>query len=155
MSPHSATTPSKVNFDQRPMLVFWEVTRACQLACKHCRANAMPRALPGQLTHEEGLDLIDQVAGFGRPYPILVLTGGDCLLRPDIWDLVAASRERGIPTALSPSVTPQLTPETIARMVDSGINAVSISLDGCRPETHDRVRDIPGHFEETIPAIRA
>ena len=155
MSQHSATTPSKVNFDQRPMLVFWEVTRACQLACKHCRANAMAGALPGELDHEQGLDLIEQVAGFGRPYPILVLTGGDCLLRPDIWELVAASRARGIPTALSPSVTPQLTPETIARMVDSGINAVSISLDGCRPETHDGVRGIPGHFEDTIPAIRA
>ena len=99
MSVHSATTPSKVNFDQRPMLVFWEVTRACQLACKHCRANAMAGSLPGELTHEQGLDLIEQVAGFGRPYPILVLTGGDCLLRPDIWELVAASRARGIPTA--------------------------------------------------------
>ena len=74
MSPHSATTPSKVNFDQRPMLVFWEVTRACQLACKHCRANAMAGALPGELDHQQGLDLIEQVAGFGRPYPILVLT---------------------------------------------------------------------------------
>ncbi len=155
MPRHSATEPSKVNFDQRPMLVFWEVTRACQLACKHCRANAMAGALPGELTHEQGLDLIEQVAGFGRPYPILVLTGGDCLLRPDIWELVAASRARGIPTALSPSVTPQLTPETIARMVDSGVSAVSISLDGCRPETHDGVRGIPGHFAETIPAIRA
>jgi radical SAM protein len=155
MSPHSATASSKVNFEQRPMLVFWEVTRACQLACRHCRANAMAGALPGQLTHEEGLAFIDQVAGFGRPYPILVLTGGDCLLRPDIWELVAAARSRGIPTALSPSVTPQLTPETIARMVDSGVNAVSISLDGSRPETHDGVRGIPGHFEETIPAIRA
>ena len=120
MHPHSATAPSKVNFDQRPMLVFWEVTRACQLACKHCRANAMAGALPGELNHEQGLDLIEQVAGFGRPYPILVLTGGDCLLRPDIWDLVAASRARGIPTALSPSVTPQLTPETIANPVKFG-----------------------------------
>ena len=74
---------------QRPMLVFWEVTRACQLACRHCRASATPGALPGELTGAEGRDLIDQVAGFGRPYPILVLTGGDCLLRPDVFDLVA------------------------------------------------------------------
>ncbi|GGL39216.1 TIGR04053 family radical SAM/SPASM domain-containing protein [Phycicoccus endophyticus] len=151
----SPTAPSKVSFDQRPMLVFWEVTRACQLACKHCRANAMAGALPGELTHEEGLDLIDQVAGFGRPYPILVLTGGDCLLRPDIWELVAAARARGIPTALSPSVTPQLTPETVTRMVEAGVNAVSISLDGARAQTHDGVRGIPGHFAETLPALRA
>ncbi|MCA0336994.1 MAG: TIGR04053 family radical SAM/SPASM domain-containing protein [Actinobacteria bacterium] len=155
MSPHDPTAVSKVNFDQRSMLVFWEVTRACQLACKHCRANALAGALPGELTHEQGLDLIDQVANFGRPYPILVLTGGDCLLRPDLWQLVAASRAHGIPTALSPSVTPQLTPEAIQRMVDSGINAVSISLDGCRPETHDGVRGIKGHYADTLPAIRA
>lgn len=155
MSPHAPTERSPIDFGRRPMLVFWEVTRACQLACTHCRASAQAKALPGELTHTEGLDLIDQVAGFGRPYPILVLTGGDCLLRPDIWRLVDAAVARGIPTALSPSVTPQLNPETIARIVDSGVKAVSISLDGCRPETHDGVRGIRGHFDETIPAIRA
>ena len=69
------------------MLVFWETTRACLLACRHCRASATPGAWPGELSRAEGLDLIDQVAGFGRPYPILVLTGGDCLLRPDLFDL--------------------------------------------------------------------
>ncbi|MEI2775101.1 MAG: TIGR04053 family radical SAM/SPASM domain-containing protein [Tetrasphaera sp.] len=155
MSPHASTDRSPIDFGDRPMLVFWEVTRACQLACKHCRASAQPGALPGELTHDEGLGLIEQVAGFGRPYPILVLTGGDCLLRQDIWELVEASVARGIPTALSPSVTPQLTPPTIQRIVDSGVKAVSISLDGCRPETHDGVRGIPGHFADTIPAIRA
>lgn len=155
MSPHAPTERSPIDFGRRPMLVFWEVTRACQLACSHCRASAQATPLPGELTHAEGLDLIEQVAGFGRPYPILVLTGGDCLLRTDIWDLVDAAVARGIPTALSPSVTPQLTPATIDRIVASGVKAVSISLDGCRPETHDGVRGIPGHFAETIPAIRA
>ena len=66
-----------VDFAQRPMLVFWETTRACALACRHCRASATLRAEPGELTRAEGMDLIDQVAAFGRPYPILVLTGGD------------------------------------------------------------------------------
>jgi len=137
------------------MLVFWEVTRACQLACFHCRASATEGALPGELTTTEGFDLIDQVAGFGRPYPILVLTGGDCLLRPDLFDLVAHAKSLGIPVALSPSVTPQLTPAKIEQMVASGINAVSISLDGALPATHDGVRGIPGHFEDTIKAITA
>ena len=137
------------------MLVFWEVTRACQLACKHCRASATAQALPGELTTAEGRELIDQVAGFGRPYPILVLTGGDCLLRPDLFDLVKHATGLGVPVALSPSVTPALTPQMIDRIVASGVKAVSISLDGALPATHDGVRGIPGHFEDTLHAIRA
>lgn len=151
----TAMPRTRLNFAQRPMLVFWEVTRACQLACKHCRASATEGALPGELSTAEGLDLIDQVAGFGRPYPILVLTGGDCLLRPDLFELVQHAKGLGMPVALSPSVTPSLTPEMIERMVTSGVSAVSISLDGAVPATHDGVRGIPGHFEDTIKAITA
>jgi radical SAM protein len=147
--------PRGVDFAQRPMLVFWEVTRACLLACRHCRASATAEGLPGQLTAEEGRALVDQVAGFGRPYPILVLTGGDCLLRPDIFELVDYAVQLGVPVCLSPSVTPMLTPEAIARIAASGVKAVSLSLDGACAETHDGVRGIPGHFDETIPAIRA
>lgn len=153
--PAGVTLPRTVDFGQRPMLVFWEVTRACQLACRHCRASATPDALPGELSGAEGRDLIDQVAGFGRPHPILVLTGGDCLLRPDVFELVAHAESRGVPVAMSPSVTPMLTPEAIARMVDAGVKAVSLSLDGATPATHDGVRGIPGHFDQTIPAIRS
>jgi len=146
---------AKLNFAKRPMLVFWEVTRACQLACFHCRASATEGALPGELNTAEGFAFIDQVAGFGRPYPILVLTGGDCLLRPDLFKLVEYAKGLGIPVALSPSITPQLTPEKIQQMVDSGISAVSISLDGAVPATHDGVRGIPGHFVDTIKGIAA
>jgi radical SAM protein len=151
----TAVPRARLNFDRRPMLVFWEVTRACLLACKHCRASATAEALPGELTTAEGFDLIDQVAGFGRPYPILVLTGGDCLLRPDLFELVEHATSLGVPVALSPSVTPSLTPAMIDRMVASGVKAVSISLDGALPATHDGVRGIPGHFEDTIKAITA
>jgi radical SAM protein len=146
--------PRVIDYAQRPMLVFWEVTRACLLACHHCRASATPNALPGELTPDEGRNLIDQVAGFGRPYPILVLTGGDCLLRPDIFELVEYANGKGVPVAMSPSVTPQLTDEAIQQMVDSGVKAVSISLDGSNAATHDGVRGIPGHFDKTIPAIK-
>ncbi len=85
---HPGGSRARIDYAQRPMLVFWETTRACQVACRHCRASALTAALPGELDTAEGLDLIDQVAGFGRPYPILVLTGGDCLVRPDLFQLV-------------------------------------------------------------------
>jgi AdoMet-dependent heme synthase len=137
------------------MLVFWETTRACPLACRHCRASAQPRALPGELRRDEGHRLIDQVAGFGRPYPILILTGGDCLLRPDLFGLIGHARSAGIPVALSPSVSPLLDRRMIGRIAASGVKAVSVSLDGASPATHDRVRGIDGHFDHTIEAVRA
>jgi len=152
--PRPAGRRRPVNYEQRPMLVFWETTRACLLACKHCRASATPGALPGELTHDEGIAFIDSIAGFGRPHPILVLTGGDCLLRPDIFELVDHATELGIPTALSPSVTPMLTPDAIDKIVASGVKAVSISLDGATAATHEGVRGIPGHFPATVAAIR-
>jgi len=153
--PQNMQTGSHIDFSRRPMLVFWETTRACQLACYHCRASATSLALPGELTTREGKAFIDQVAGFGRPYPILVMTGGDCLLRADIFELVDYASSLGIPVALSPSVTPSLNAEKIERIVASGVKAVSISLDGALAETHESVRGIPGHFEKTIDAIRA
>jgi len=136
------------------MLVFWETTRSCLLACRHCRASATTAAPPGELSTAEGRALIDQVAGFGRPYPILVLTGGDCLLRPDLFDLVDYAVSLGIPVCLSPSVTTLLTAGTIRRIADCGVRAVSISLDGSGAQTHDGIRGIAGHFGKTITAIR-
>lgn len=146
---------ARLDYGRRPMLVFWETTRACPLACRHCRASATSQALPGELTTADGRDLIDQIAGFGRPYPILVLTGGDCLLRPDLFDLVEHATGLGLPVALAPSVTPSLTPQMIDRIVASGVKAVSISLDGATPATHEGVRGIAGHFEATVQAIGA
>jgi radical SAM protein len=137
------------------MLVFWETTRACVIACQHCRASATPSSLPGELSGKEGRDLIDQIADFGRPYPILVLTGGDCLLRPDLFELAGYASGLGLPVCLSPSVTPLLDSAAIERFAASGIKAVSISLDGARAETHDGVRGVPGHFDSTVDAIRA
>ena len=148
-------TAARLDYAKRPMLVFWETTRACQLTCKHCRARATPAALPGELSTAEAKEFIDQVAGFGRPFPILVMTGGDCLLRLDLFELIEYAKDLGIPVALSPSVTPSLTPEMIQRIVNSGVKAVSISLDGAIAATHEGVRGIPGHFDATLAAIRA
>jgi AdoMet-dependent heme synthase len=147
--------PAKVDYAQRPMLVFWETTRACQVACRHCRASALTQGLPGELTGRQGHDLIDQVAAFGRPYPILVLTGGDCLLREDLFELVDHATTVGIPVALSPSVTPALTPSMVSRIAASGVKAVSISLDGATAATHEGVRAVEHHFEDTLQAIRS
>jgi len=150
-----AVPASKVDYGQRPMLVFWETTRACQVACRHCRAAALTDALPGELDPAQGQALVEQVAGFGRPYPILVLTGGDCLLRPDLFDLVEHATALGVPVALSPSVTPALTSQMVERIAGSGVKAVSISLDGASPATHEGVRAIEHHFADTVAAIRA
>ncbi|MDQ1714461.1 MAG: AdoMet-dependent heme synthase [Frankiaceae bacterium] len=144
-----------INYGQRPMLVFWETTRACQVACRHCRASAFPEAQPGELSSAEGLNLIDQVAGFGRPYPILVLTGGDCLLRADLFELIDHAVAHGVPVALSPSVTPALTADMVARIAGSGVKAVSISLDGASAPTHEGVRAVDHHFDDTVQAIEA
>jgi AdoMet-dependent heme synthase len=137
------------------MLVFWETTRACALRCRHCRASAMPDPLPGELDPREGRALVEQVAAFGRPYPILVFTGGDCLARRDIFDLARFASELGVHPAMSPSVTPDLNHGAYARMQEVGVKAVSISLDGALATTHEQVRGIPGHFAATIQAISA
>jgi AdoMet-dependent heme synthase len=150
----TVNTRTSVDFGQRPMLVFWETTQACLLACRHCRASATTRPSPDELSTAEGRGLIEQVAGFGRPYPILVLTGGDCLLRPDLFSLVDYAVSLGIPVCLSPSVTPLLDAEMIDRIARSGVRAVSISLDGSSAQVHDGVRGVPGHFDMTVAAVR-
>ncbi|HUY60584.1 MAG TPA: TIGR04053 family radical SAM/SPASM domain-containing protein, partial [Candidatus Dormibacteraeota bacterium] len=143
------------DFATRPLLVFWETTRACELACRHCRASATPAPLPGELTPQEGRRLLQDVADFGRPRPILILTGGDCLMRPDLFQLVGHAGELGLPVAVSPSVTPSLTRPAMARLRGLGVKVASISLDGAGAATHDAVRGVPGHFDQTLAAIRA
>jgi AdoMet-dependent heme synthase len=143
----------RLDFARRPILVFWETTRACLLACRHCRASAIPQALSGQLNTDEAMGLIRQVVAFGRPWPVLVLTGGDCLMRPDIFELASYAQELGLALAMSPSVTPLLQPDGIARMRRLGVKAVSLSLDGARALTHDSIRGVSDHFEQTVRSL--
>ena len=103
-------TGARLDLERRPILVFWEMTRACLLACRHCRASAIAEPLPGELSTEEGERFLESLTGFGRPYPVLVLTGGDVLMRPDLLRLVRKARELGLHAAVSPSVTPRLEP---------------------------------------------
>lgn len=144
-----------LDFNKRPLLVFWEATKACMLACRHCRAEAIRRALPGELATEEGLDLIDQVAEFGvSPPPILVFTGGDPLMRRDLWQLLEYAKSKGLRVALAPAVTPALTEDVIAKIADAGVDAVSVSLDSGVAEVHDSIRGVKGTWERSIWAIR-
>ncbi|MFP3282642.1 MAG: TIGR04053 family radical SAM/SPASM domain-containing protein [Nitrososphaeria archaeon] len=144
-----------MDFDLRPILVFWETTRACGLACRHCRASAMPERLPGELDTREGVRLLEQISGFGDPKPMIIFTGGDPLIRDDLEDLVSAAKSLGIRASAAPAVTPLLTPERLRSLSAAGLSAVSISLDGASPSTHDWVRRSPGHFRATLEAVRA
>ena len=146
---------SALRFDRAPRRVYWELTRACDLACRHCRAEAAPEPDPAELTTSEGLDLIDRLARFGPPLPHLVLTGGDPLKRPDLFALIAAARSRGFGVSVAPSATPLLTPEMIARLEAAGVQAVSLSLDGSDAARHDALRRVPGCFDRTVAAARA
>ena len=101
--------PEGYVFARSPMLVYWETTMSCGLACRHCRAEANPNPAPDELTTVEGLTFLDRLLGFGRPYPHIVFTGGDPLRRPDLEILVAAATARGICASLAPAATPLLT----------------------------------------------
>ena len=140
-------------FNDRPLLVFWEMTKACDLACAHCRANAQHDPSPYELTTDEGRRMIDEMAQLASPRPILILTGGDCLKRDDLLELIDYARSVLVPVALAPSVTPLLTPEAMRELREHGIKTVSISLDGMDAATHDAVRGVPGHFDATMTTL--
>jgi len=140
-------------FDRRPLLVFWEMTKACQLSCFHCRANAQLTGGPDELSTREGVELIDSIASLGRPRPILILTGGDCLMREDIVELASYAHSLNVPVAIAPSVTEKLTSSTLQGLRRAGVKSASLSLDGANASTHDEVRGVPGHFDATLRAI--
>ncbi|HLY94027.1 MAG TPA: TIGR04053 family radical SAM/SPASM domain-containing protein [Gaiellaceae bacterium] len=143
----------RLDLERRPILVFWEATRACLLACRHCRASAIAEPLPGELSTEEGERFLDSLAGFGRPYPVLVLTGGDVLMRADLLRLATHARALGLPVAVSPSVTERLQPAALAALRRAGVKVASLSLDGAGPPTHEGLRGVEGHFQATLDAI--
>lgn len=143
-----------LDLDRRPILVFWEATRACGLACAHCRADAVSTPAPGELTTTEAERFIESVAAFGAPAPVLVITGGDALMRHDLDHLVTFASALGLHVALAPSVTPLLTDARLASLRELGVKVASLSIDGSTPATHDAMRGIPGHLTQSIDAIR-
>ncbi|MFT3773065.1 MAG: TIGR04053 family radical SAM/SPASM domain-containing protein [Minicystis sp.] len=145
--------PVARTYDERPLLIFWEMTKACPLACAHCRAHAQHSAMPGELTTAEGERFLDDVVGFGSPSPILVLTGGDPLARPDFFHLLSYAHDRGVKVALAPAVSASLAGERLDRIKQLGVNAISISLDGATAATHEGIRQVPGHFQQTLDKL--
>ena len=137
---------------QRPFLVIWEATRACALACKHCRASAQPDRDPMELTGREARRVFEQIRSFGDPPPLLVITGGDPLTRPDLFDLIAEAREAGLQVSLSPSVTPLVTAESLEQLKRAGVRAIALSLDGETAHNHDDFRATAGVFDATLDA---
>ncbi|MBX6342613.1 MAG: TIGR04053 family radical SAM/SPASM domain-containing protein, partial [Thermomicrobiaceae bacterium] len=142
------------DFARQPFVLAWELTRACNLACVHCRAEAQLRRHPLELTTEEARRFIDDVARFDVP-PVLILTGGDPMRRPDLIDLIAHATERGVRTTLTPAGTPLASPRRLAAARDAGLSRVAVSLDGPDAETHDRFRRVPGSFEWTLAIVRS
>jgi AdoMet-dependent heme synthase len=141
-------------YDRAPMLVYWEMTNACGLACRHCRASANPDRSATELTTDEGRRLLDDITGFGRPYPHVVFTGGDPLLRPDLVELVEAATARDIGCSLAPAATGLLTQAALDRLKAAGVQNISLSIDGSSAEIHDGFRGVAGTFETTLESAR-
>lgn len=140
------------DFDRTPFTVAWEITRACALACVHCRAMAIPRRDPRELTTEEGFRLIDQVVEIGRP--ILVVTGGDPMMRRDVYDFLSYAVARDLRVALSPSATALVTRRALERVKQIGVHMLHVSLDGSEPSIHDTFRRVAGSYQRTVGILQ-
>jgi radical SAM protein len=143
----------RTDFDKSPFLVFWEITQACDLVCKHCRACAQPDRHPEELTSSQCRDLIQQLATFPIK-PILILTGGDPMKRDDVFDIVRFGIEADLTVTMTPSPTPLVTPESIAQLKAAGLSRLAVSLDGVDAATHDGIRGLSGSYDRVIEIIR-
>ena len=137
------------HFGQAPLMFYYEVTQACDLICKHCRASAQESAHPEELTTDQAMALIDQVTTFPRQ-PVMVMTGGDPLKRPDLLQLIRHATAAGLQVALTPSATPLATREAFEAVQEAGIRRLGISLDGADAKTHDAFRGWEGSFARTL-----
>jgi len=132
-------------------LVFWETTKACNLSCRHCRAVPRRSIGPMELTTRRAFDLIDDIATVAKP--VMVLSGGEPLFRPDLYDIGAYGVETGFRMALATNGT-LVTPKVAAKIADTGFSRVAISLDGARPETHDAFRGLPGSHRLALRGLQ-
>ena len=140
-----------IDFSERPYIVIWEVTQACDLACIHCRACAQPKRNPLELSLDEGKRLIDEIAQM--QVPVFVLTGGDPIKRPDLFELIRHATQAGVRVSLTPSATPLLTRQVIQQLKQCGLARLAVSLDGSQAQVHDEFRGMSGSFDRTMDAI--
>ena len=150
--PRASHRRSRKSFDHSPMLVFYELTQACDLVCQHCRACAQRRSDPAELSTEDSKRLIDQLTQFPQP-PMLILTGGDPLKRSDIFELIEYAVDSGLEVSITPSTTPLVTREAIERLRDAGISRMAISIDGADAAAHDAVRGVDGSYQRSLEIL--
>ena len=139
------------DFDQAPFTIAWEVTRACAFACKHCRADAQHGRDPRELTTEESYHLIEQLAEFGSP--ILIFTGGDPMMRRDLFNLISCASEKGLRCSLTPTATALPTIEKLKNAKEAGIRRIALSLDAPTAAVHDEFRQVHGSWERTMKIL--
>src|SRR5574341_2694955 len=140
------------DFSVSPFTLAWEVTRACALSCLHCRAVAQPKPDPRELNTEEAIRVVDQIREVGDP--ILVVTGGDPLMRRDVFDLMSYAVSKGLRTSLTPSATALANAKNLAKVRDTGVLRLAVSLDGPTAESHDAFRGFRGTFARTMGIMR-
>lgn len=132
-------------------MVAWEVTRSCNLACSHCRASSQKGPYPGELSTEECFNIIDEIASFAKP--VIILTGGEPLLRKDIFEIASYGKNKGLTMVMAPNGT-LLSAENTAKIIKSGIRRISVSLDGPDSAAHDSLRQVSGAFNEAVKGIK-
>jgi radical SAM protein len=140
------------DFDLAPFTIAWEITRACAFACKHCRANAQHTPDPRELNTQEAFQLIDRLAVFGSP--ILVFTGGDPMMRRDLFELIARATEKGLRCSLTPTATALPTIERLVKARDAGIRRIALSLDAPDAAVHDDFRQVKGSWQRTMQILK-
>jgi MoaA/NifB/PqqE/SkfB family radical SAM enzyme len=141
------------DYAQTPLNIYWEMTQACALACRHCRAEAVPQPHPMELTFEEGSSFCAK-SGIWHPLPQLILTGGDPLVRAHLFELIDEARRLGIGVSITPAATPALTRDVLVRLKEHSVEGLGLSLDGSTPERHDSIRGVPGTFDRTVKAMQ-
>ncbi len=143
-------TPSAGRY--MPRLIAWEITRSCHLACRHCRADATRGPYEGELATRECLDLLDNIASFSRP--IIILTGGEPMNRPDVFEIASHATGLGLRTVLA-TCGAMIDEASAGRIAESGIKMISISLDGADAAGHDAFRGVIGAFEASLKGLHA
>ncbi len=143
---------AEADFDLSPFTIAWEVTRACSYACVHCRADAQRARDPAELDTAEAKRLIERIKEFGSP--ILVFTGGDPMMRPDLFELIGYATSLGLRCSLTPTATKLATREKLQMAMAAGIKRIALSLDAPTPELHDGFRKVAGSWERTMAILR-
>ncbi len=152
MSEGARSDYSPRDFGASPLMFYYEVTLACDLACKHCRASAQKEPHPDELSTTAAMRLLDQAAAFPRR-PTVVFSGGDPLKRADLVELIRHAAALGLQPALTPSATPLATFEAFERVWEAGVRSLGISLDGADAATHDAFRGFEGSFQRTMQML--